>query len=221
MKSAVASLLRQTLSTTAAFQHDADEVDLWLTALPSMKRAAGAQAPDNTPLTDEAEAVIALLDDCLQRCIKTPYRYLEELQLLCEANSETRDTQDPSLLPSPMLVVVIEQLQARLNGNLLSPSDTLAVVTFVRKLMLQMASKLPSLDLLDAVANRVNALSFDSGHLGTSVHTAVARECKILAHCRSHLTAISLPRAAGLNSTVEEFLEQLERGSFGAYLLIL
>lgn len=214
MKSAVTSLLRQTLSTTTAFQHDPDEVDLWLCALPTTRRFVGAKAPDGTPLTDEGEAVIALLDDCLQRCIKTPYRYLEELQALC--TSSDSGTQDPSLLPSPMLVTVLEQVQARVNGNRVAPSDALAVVTFVRKLATSLAGKLPELEVVDAVAKRLQALSLDEKHFGRSVRKAVARECRLIAMMRGRLASLATQEAMEEDSAeIEELLSRLREVGTG------
>ena len=217
MKYAVAGLLRQTLSTTPAFQHDAEEIDLWLTALPSTARPPEAHAHDNTPLTNEAEAVILLLDDCFQRCLKTPYRYVEELQALCHPGNGKLEGGDPHVLPSPMLVTVLEQIQAKVNGNLLSPSDTLAAITFVRKLMLQMASKLPSLQPLDAVANRIRSLSLDSQHLGASVHAAIVREQDRLSACRYDLTAVSSPEAKRHNDSIAELMGQFQTKALGMY----
>ena len=204
MKSAVTSLLRQTLSTTAAFQHDADEVELWLRSLPTTQRAPGAHTPDGTPLTDEAEAVLTVLDDCLQRCIKTPYRYLEVLQNFCTEE----DARDPSTMPSPMLVTLLEQLQAKVAGNLLPPSDILAVVMYVRRLVRELAGKLPTLRVVDVVATRVGAMAFNGQYLGENVHRAVMREVLILQNYRQWLTGEVVVEVVGTNAAVTQFLEQ-------------
>ncbi|GJE99428.1 ribosome 60S biogenesis N-terminal-domain-containing protein [Phanerochaete sordida] len=218
MKSAVANLLRQTLSTTAAFQHDPEEVDLWLRALPRTRRFAGAAAPDGTPLTDEGAAVLALLDDCLQRCIRTPYRYLEELQALCAptdadamaVDSNVSAAQDPAQLPSPMLVTVLEQVSAKVNGNHVSPSDALAIVSFVRKLATGLASKVADLGVVDAIAKRLDALSLDEAHYGESVRTAVCSECELLKATRKQLTTPAVHEAMEADGAdLEELLSGL------------
>jgi nucleolar pre-ribosomal-associated protein 1 len=224
MKTAVAKLLRQTLSTTSAFQHDPDEVDLWLRSLPTTKRAPDATAPDGTPLTDEGEAVIALLDDCLQRCIKTPYRYLEELQTLCmgiNANADMSNSYDPALLPSPMLATVLEQVQAKINGNLLSPSDTLAAVTFVRKLLVSFACKVSSLQVLDGAAQRVRSLTVAPEYYGESVRVGVEREGHILLATLRQLAGSAVSEPEQMNHGVDELITQAREASFGELLYFL
>lgn len=215
MKAAVANLLRQTLSTTAAFQHDPDEVDLWLRALPVTKRFPGATAPDGTPLADEGEAVVALLDDCLQRCIKTPYRYLEELQALCAPQdamaADGARPQDPALLPSPMLVTVLEQVQAKANGNIFAPSDALAVVSFVRRLALGLASKVAELEIAEAIASRICALILEEEYYGESVCKAVARECRFVAAVRGQLASpTAYENMDNENEDVKQVLNRLQ-----------
>lgn len=210
MKTAVANVLRQTLSTTAAFQHDPDEVDLWLRSLPITKRAPGATAPDGTSLTDEGEAVIGLLDDCLQRCMKTPYRYLEELQTLCTDDStsdvDTPRSYDPSLLPSPMLVTVLEQVQAKINGDLLSPSDALAVVAFVRKLLVSFATKVPTLHILDAASERLKSLVYKPEHLGDSITAGINCELRVLAMSVQQLASPNISEPEEDNDAVDGIL---------------
>lgn len=82
IRSATAVLLQHSLSSSLLFQHDPDELVLWLRSLPSTARPVDAQAPDGTSLTDERDAVISFLDECAQLCAKIPYRFLEELRSL-------------------------------------------------------------------------------------------------------------------------------------------
>ncbi|EAU82375.1 hypothetical protein CC1G_06685 [Coprinopsis cinerea okayama7 len=106
------------------------------------------ETPDGTPLTDEREAVIAFLDECVQRCLKAPYKYIEEMESFANADStamdvdSTSDSARPSpsttasiSTPSPLLCTVVEQLAAKVRAKLLSPSDLLAITTFLRKLL--------------------------------------------------------------------------------------
>ncbi|KAH9916809.1 ribosome 60S biogenesis N-terminal-domain-containing protein [Fomitopsis serialis] len=151
IRTATATILRQSLSTSLLFQHDSDELVLWLRSLPITVRPTSAQAPDGAPLSDERDAVIAFLDDCAQHCAKTPYRYLEELQSLCfDANDEDINMDgangvvgsvDNESLPSPLLITVAEHFTAKLRGNHISPSDALAIATFMRKLVYRLMSK--------------------------------------------------------------------------------
>jgi len=116
-------LLQHILSQTILFQEDVDEPSLWLSALPTTRRSTGSVSPDGALLTDEAESVITFLDDCVQRCMKTPYRYIEELQGVVKDDNTANDHLD--LYPSPLLMAVVEQLNAKIGAKLLSPSDVL------------------------------------------------------------------------------------------------
>lgn len=219
MKSAVASLLRQTLSTTIAFQHDADEVDLWLRALPFTH--ASRTLGTSSSATSESEAVIALLDDSLQRCMKTPYRYLEELQTLCASPSGSKgddshiSVQDPSLLPSPLLVTVLEQVQAKINGNHLSASDALAVVTYVRKLALRLASKVSNLRIVEAIARRLSTVPLDGQHYGEATCLAVREEGSLTSRYIQQLVHPALPESDEANAEVDEYLQSLQQAMSG------
>ncbi|KZT67038.1 hypothetical protein DAEQUDRAFT_694819 [Daedalea quercina L-15889] len=159
---ATATVLKHSLSSSLLFQHDPEELVLWLRSLPITVRSAGAQAPDGTPLTDDKDAVIKFLDDCAQQCAKTPYRYLEELQSLCsEEGGEDVDMDcgigvvDSESLPSPLLMTIAEQLAAKLRGKRLSPSDVLAMMTFVRKLVCGLMSKTCQLSHLTGYIERL------------------------------------------------------------------
>jgi nucleolar pre-ribosomal-associated protein 1 len=55
------------------FQEDPHESDLWLKALPAIRLLSDEEVHDGGPLVDEADAVISFFDDCVQRCLKTPY----------------------------------------------------------------------------------------------------------------------------------------------------
>ncbi|PSR72606.1 hypothetical protein PHLCEN_2v11530 [Hermanssonia centrifuga] len=218
-RSTISALLRHTLSSTINFQHDADEVDLWLRSLPSIKRASDAEAPDGTPLTSEEEAVISCLDDCAQRCMKTPYRYVEGLQALwsphkSHAEAEAGDSHPiidrPDLFPSPMLITILEQMEARFNGNLLPPSDALAIVTYIRKLTLNLAGKVWSLGILHAIAKRIKDMT-NSITLRPVITAAIHKESTILSTSIQQLEHPSLSLAPAMNLAIEEFLAHVQQ----------
>ena len=165
IRSATASLLRDSLSSSLLFQHDPDELVLWLRSLPFTPRQAGALAPDGTPLTDERDAVVTFLDECAQHCAKTPYRYLEDVRSLAsEGKGEDVDMDGPDhgmdiidseTLPSPLLMTVSEQLAAKLKGKHISPSDALAAIAFLRKLVYRLMSKTCRLEWLASYVRRL------------------------------------------------------------------
>ncbi|KAA1478653.1 hypothetical protein DENSPDRAFT_692792 [Dentipellis sp. KUC8613] len=195
------ALLKRVLSESVLFQHDADEVYLWLSAVHPLCRPTQNEAPDGAPLTDEGNAVITFLDDCIQRCLKTPYKYIEGLQALVPEDDTA--VQESDNHPSPVIMTLLEQLNAKIAGRLLSASDALAVASFLRRLLVKLAGKELDLRFLRACADRFTA--------------AVAREklfedYHVMSAAILHEAAIadaSLRRLAGLDvapptHTVEE-----------------
>ncbi|KAF9233345.1 ribosome 60S biogenesis N-terminal-domain-containing protein [Melanogaster broomeanus] len=81
LRTTLRELLQHVLAQSVLFQEDPSEAELWLAALPSgcVRRGQGTETPDGAALTDEVDAIVAFLDDCAQRCLKTPYRYMEAM----------------------------------------------------------------------------------------------------------------------------------------------
>ncbi|KAJ2932530.1 hypothetical protein H1R20_g4543, partial [Candolleomyces eurysporus] len=107
---------------------------------------------DGTTLTDERLSVVAFLEDCVLRCLKTPYKYIEELERLAgDAAGEGRDVDSGASLPSPLLITLVEQLEAKLisqggssgsSAVLLTPSDVLAIASYLRALLFSLVGML-------------------------------------------------------------------------------
>ena len=185
--SGAASLLRRQLSETILFQHDAGEVELWLRSLPLTRRASGAEAPDGALLTDEGEGVIGFLDECAQRCLKTPYRYLEDAEKMVAEAARGRDNELDAMPPaeiivSPLLMTILEQLSAKVASTLLTPSDILTLASFFRKLVFLLATAGVDRRFLRAYVQTVNdALEGEGicpGH--PIMRAAIRREVGIL-----------------------------------------
>ncbi|TFK24236.1 hypothetical protein FA15DRAFT_423825 [Coprinopsis marcescibilis] len=186
----IGSLVKHILSSTLLFQDDPEEVDLWLNSLPigprrvkivtRPKKKGGdegdvneedeemetltlyPEAPDGTRLTDERESVISFFDECVQRFLKAPYKYIEEMTSLTstarststsdsgageamDIDSVAEPTQNVSKAaiptPSALLCTVVEQLLAKVKGKFLPPSDVLAITTYLRKLLFALLAK--------------------------------------------------------------------------------
>ncbi|WFD18435.1 hypothetical protein MCAP1_000638 [Malassezia caprae] len=112
-----AALLRTFLHATALFSHDADELDAWL-----MPLAAGALT------LAERSVVLAFVDECALRCLKTPYRYAERIRELAGMDG----------LLSPLLATVTEQAQIRLQKQLWEASDAARMVAYVEQVCRQL-----------------------------------------------------------------------------------
>ncbi|KAF8622432.1 hypothetical protein AX15_007016 [Amanita polypyramis BW_CC] len=218
--SALNGLLQHILCQTILFQEDIDEPSLWLSSLPTIRRSlSGSISPDGAMLTDEAESVITFLDDCVQRCLKTPYRYIEELQTLIKDTSASRSaplTDHLAYYPSPLLATVIEQLNVKVGNKLLSPSDVLSLASFVRKLVVNLAMKVSNLALLQSVAKRLDEiLSVDRLFPDYSTLTAaVRREMRVLTSCLSRLARNSselrdLDGTVSISEEVAGFLREV------------
>ncbi|KAI6110769.1 ribosome 60S biogenesis N-terminal-domain-containing protein [Pisolithus croceorrhizus] len=191
-------LLQQVLATSVLFQEDPGEVELWLASLPSgiVCRGPGTETPDGAPLTDEVDGVVTFLDECTQRCLKTPYRYMEAMADLFQSN----DACSPDAVPvdaqvetvaSPLLMTVLEQILAKINGRLMSPSDALSVFTFVRQLVFKLASKQEEAGYhaLQVITGKLEArmASDDVFENHPSIRGAIRRELSIATACLRHL----------------------------------
>ncbi|TRM62838.1 ribosome 60S biogenesis N-terminal-domain-containing protein [Schizophyllum amplum] len=162
------------LAQSILFQETPHEPSLWLACLPSYTRLEDTQAPDGTPLTSELDAVVTFLDDCVQRCLKTPYRYMDDLRGLMGSDSAE--------LPSALLATVLEQARHKT----LSPSDTLAVATFVRRLLIRLSTtSLQAPDVLCALQSKLDEIWSEEKLWAESpvMTRAVRREVAMMGAC--------------------------------------
>ncbi|KAI0640548.1 ribosome 60S biogenesis N-terminal-domain-containing protein [Trametes meyenii] len=218
VRTAIVALLRHILSAGVLFQHDADEIAIWLDSLPLTRRLPGAQAPDGAPLTNEGDGVITFLDDCVQRCVKTPYKYVEELQTLHASTHQTSDGaassigERPEAYPSPLLATVLEQFGAKLRGKHLSPSDALALFAYIRKLTLRIASKSVDLALPTAFSEKVFALVDGQGLFlqYPTMEAAIKREVVLFRDELEQLQNPQEPMDQDTTPAVQEFLSRVE-----------
>lgn len=179
---------------------------MWLDSLPTTCRGAGTEAPDGAALTDESDSVATFLDDCAQRCIKTPYRYLEALQDLLPIENSEVDA------PSPLLMTVLEQFASKLAGTLLTPSDSLAIAGFVRRLVLKLASRQQDLAFLRIFSGKVDGAAMPENLFSqySCVTAAIRREMSIMHKCLDHFQEVRGHSDPGANPEVEDFLTKIE-----------
>ena len=121
--------------------------------------------------------------------------------------------QRPEAFPSPLLATVIEQLAAKLRAKLLSASDALALFSYVRILLLRIASKSADLALCKAFGDKVFALVEDQTlfHERTSVESAIRREVALLRNSFDQLEAPVPPSSYVADTDVQERLTQIEK----------
>lgn len=227
---AITALLKKVLSDSILFQEDADEVYLWLDSLPTTRRPPGAESPDGAGLADESSSVIDFLDDCIQRCLKTPYRYLEERDVLVRSATKgiADDEQTAALVDhlegqcSPLLITVLDQLGVKVASSLLVPSDVLAITSFIRKLVFNLSSKQRDLDFLSAFLDKLDAqVHPDLLPHYPNIMTAIRSEVLILRSCLRHLQSPQLPQPSTTSAVVKEFLSHVDRVPFRKCLIIM
>ncbi|KAL0578525.1 hypothetical protein V5O48_003468 [Marasmius crinis-equi] len=164
------NLLQHILGSSIIFRQADDEVSIWLSCLPiTLRSAEGSESPDGAPLKDEIDAVVGFLDECIQRCVKTPYRYIDDLRNLAKVIHESRmDVDDTTItayeddeLPSPLLMTILEQLRIKVTQQLLTPSDVLAITSFLKKLLFRLSiatTGRSNLAVLGALTNKIREI---------------------------------------------------------------
>lgn len=185
-----------------------------------------SESPDGAKLTDEVDAVITFLDDCLQRCSKNVYRYLEDLEQqhqqysTAKSDDDRMDVDRPStrgcgsIHVSPLMITVIEQLSAKTRNSTLSPSDFLSLVSFVRKLTMKLLGMQDDFSLVKMVHGKLQSIADGSSICDSFpiMKMAVLRELNAINDLSYH--SRSLPRTAGTpgaSDTVNSFLDQVEK----------
>src|SRR6266702_3921453 len=223
VRDVIGALLRRLLSESILFEHDPEEVYFWLSSLPIGPRSKDAGSPDETPLLDEQTAVISFLDDCIQLGLKMPYGYIEDGAVLSRGSTLNNDYQDGGNAPSPLLATIMEQVFARVSANLLRPLDVLAIVSFVRKLLVRLSGKQGSVVLLVHLSERLASLPFDDDLTDEYFRRAVAREIITL---KNYLLLLRDPTAltsplGGSSSSVTDYLDRIENMSIRTTQLFL
>ncbi|KAF9040788.1 ribosome 60S biogenesis N-terminal-domain-containing protein [Panaeolus papilionaceus] len=154
-----ANLLHHILSQCILFQEDRTEPHHWLNALPLNRSISPQLLSDQISLNGETTPLITFLDDCVQRCLKTPYRYIESLHEFAVSSHPSKDQVDRlDMLPSPLIMTFAEQLEAKVNNKTLSLIDVMSMAGYLRKLMFYLTGKTSSLHFLRAFARKVDEM---------------------------------------------------------------
>ncbi|WVQ84141.1 hypothetical protein IAT38_006288 [Cryptococcus sp. DSM 104549] len=141
------SLLSHLLLPTLLFSHDPTELPIWLSALPHT--SASARGP---MLLAQQIQLLAFLDDCFRRCLKTPYRYFEDAFALAPGWAGYTDQKG---MVSPLVMTLVEQLGAKLAGQLISTETAGFVVDYLGRVILGLVGKQTGLGFLEGVVGRV------------------------------------------------------------------
>ncbi|KAG0343372.1 hypothetical protein BG004_005354, partial [Podila humilis] len=149
IKALAQQLISKLLGESILFQHDPSETNLWIEAIP----VTNYGRPE---LTTEQTTFLHFLDDCVMRCLRTPYKYVDQsskiIKSLQDSSSSdmgigsqkmadqltlilsTSQHQNYAQQYSPLLMTILEQFQhshTKENGQVLVRSIT----AFLQKLM--------------------------------------------------------------------------------------
>ncbi|KAF7433677.1 hypothetical protein PC9H_005640 [Pleurotus ostreatus] len=205
------SAITHSLSQTLVFQANANssmnslEPELWLRCMPSTLRMRNSSTPHATLPDGEGEGLVNFLDDCFGRCQKKVYSYMEGMQTLVNGAKVA--------FPSPLMMVLLEQLKAKLEHKALSPPDTLALITFSRKLVFRLMGHLPDLEFLTAFGREVARIFQDTSNKGLegSIKDVLMWEVSMLERTLSRAMGADLPRQLSeSNVAVQAFITEAQ-----------
>ncbi|CAE6418313.1 unnamed protein product [Rhizoctonia solani] len=126
LRTASSALITRLFGTSVLFEHDPREVVAWIESLPRNKHTTSSDAED------DITTFLAFFDDVLSRCIKTPYKYLEQGKQLYASSS------DIVRMPSPLLMATLEQLRYKP----MEPSPRRIVALFLVRLVKLIVGKM-------------------------------------------------------------------------------
>ncbi|KAK3842885.1 MAG: ribosome 60S biogenesis N-terminal-domain-containing protein, partial [Linnemannia gamsii] len=121
IKALTRRLLSKLLGESILFQHDPSEASLWIEAIPTSNYG-------RPQLVEDQNQFLHFFDDCVARCLKTPYKYVDQSSAIMKAlqdtsamdvdassdirlalsNSQHQDVTQPF---SPLLMTLLEQFQ--------------------------------------------------------------------------------------------------------------
>ena len=220
-------LLRHVMAGDPLFQHDPDEIYLWLECVPSTSSRGGTKSLDGVELVDGGTTVVKFLDECFLRCARTPYKYLEDLSTMAPSHSplsedpaEDSVTKRPELFPSPVTMTLLEQLSALVKKGP-SPSDLYSLSVFIRHLIFRLAQKTQSMWFIRAVVEKVEII-FGDNLLPSypSITKAVRGEFRILRACLAGLENPPLGTSGTIPDQMQTFLAKIEATPLGMLFTI-
>ena len=150
-------LVGRLLNPTLLFEHDPYELDLWLNAMPRNPTIL-----DPMLLTQQIH-LLSFFDDCVKRCEKAPYKYLEDMTNLLPGYLSWSKREE---MPSPLLMTVLEQLHAKIKGQHISTEAAAVILNYLRRLLPEFWSKQKDAQFVDAVVDRVARILAEAKELG-------------------------------------------------------
>ncbi|EST09588.1 Nucleolar pre-ribosomal-associated protein 1, N-terminal [Kalmanozyma brasiliensis GHG001] len=201
VKQACEDLIRSLLSSSSFFEHHPSEIEAWLASLPQFDtRTAQSEEQgehDSVSVAThhpsvEQSRVISFLDECMLRCAKTPYRYIEAARQLVRdhgskenASVSGKDSNSPSdstdLLASPWLMAIFEQFTIRVEKGLFGGEDDTvgALSAFFVRLLPVLCGYTRQTSAVEAMSVKIHDAIKGSPHYSSSVFLASTLISKI------------------------------------------
>lgn len=223
IKAECAPVIQNLLGPSILFEHDPQELDIWLNALPRSLRSPDAKSPDGSALLDEKSSVLSVVDEALKRCLKSPYKYVETVMEFARNSSPitTGTSYGPPLLPSPLLMAIIEVMNDCATGVAQAPpSALLALATYIRRVIFGLHLKQPNTQYTRRILEYIISLQIPNQATLTNhsaIGTGILREWHMLTDIFDVLDQ-SCPSMNESNPAVEDFtlhLEQMVIGELG------
>jgi nucleolar pre-ribosomal-associated protein 1 len=223
-------VLQSALAHSDLFDHDPSELSIWLDSLPRTIRSPNAKGLDDDELVDERETMIAILDKCIRECIKAPWTFVEAClsvytgstgQLAedqMDSTEEPLEGYSPATAAGPLLMTLLEMFEGLWNGEPNLPSSaTLAVATYLRRVIFGLSLKQPNAQYARRIVSRLHRVlsSPSSPHHSISIVNGVKREIDILENALSASEHATKASNADEKQEVIEFLEQVESLEIG------
>lgn len=116
------------------------------------------------------------------------------------------------MYPSPLLMTVMEQLDAKMNNKSLAPSHLSGVISFIRKILVNLATKTSDLRFLRAYAHRLDEMLLMErlSQASPTFFTSVRREVDIL-YASLSFASFAPPITTSSTSEMEGHLALAER----------
>ena len=135
------------LQPTLLFEHDPSETYIWMTALPRTHYSTSGPL-----LTVQQIHLLSFLDDCFRRAQQFPYRYMEQLTTLLP---NYFSWSNPSRMVSCLLITILEQFHAKVQGQLIATDAAVVVLGYLRRVMLGLMGKMDDPNFINIVLGKL------------------------------------------------------------------
>ena len=142
-------------------------------------------------MQDEDKYLAIFLDECVQKCLRTPYKYVEALRSLASTSAPSsrsigvEHSNQLEEYPSPLLTTLLEHLESGLSNRSLPATHIIAVTSFIGRLTIYLLAK-SNPEFLRAFVDKIEAVLLrnyllDEGQDKTeAVVIALRRDVKIM-----------------------------------------